>query len=359
MYNESTIARQLVQESTAILSRYGFESLDTPIIELFDSTRLNGTYNAATNTIQINRQMIAQRPWNIVLEILKHELAHLVAHKAYGATDETSHGGSFKRAADALNLCDRAARAKTSLVELEKDLSDEQQRLLDRANKLEALAKSDNVHEAALAMNRLLELQKKYDLDAWKREQASEFSTTFIDLGGTSKYTQWHSAMASMLGRVYDLEVILVRQYNALSGRFHNGVEFVGSVSSVEMVNYAWDFIANAMRRAYKKSGLKGLREANNFYVAFIDGIETNMTTYKESEPTVAAEGTIAADALACVADEVAAKAKAYMAKRYPRRRTVSFGGGYVGHARAAGAEAGAATSFRPGMKAGVKMIGA
>lgn len=84
--------------------------------------------------------------------------------------DDTAHGTEFRAACARLCVPEWAARATGELPVAipdwrEDGLSEEERRLLERTNKLLALAQSDNEHEAALAMQRVRELYARYNLD--------------------------------------------------------------------------------------------------------------------------------------------------------------------------------------------------
>jgi hypothetical protein len=49
-----------------------------------------------TRTIEIQREMVRSQPWSVVLEVLKHEMAHQYVDEVLGADDESPHGRTFQ-----------------------------------------------------------------------------------------------------------------------------------------------------------------------------------------------------------------------------------------------------------------------
>ena len=158
---------QLLKEWDNICFQYGVD-LPKPTIEISESKSSYGTWTSGLRKITISSHLIKGYSWDHVLEVLKHEMAHQMVNEYYGSLDMT-HGFLFDKACKKLGVSEWASKATGSLPEgispsQERVLSEEDEKLLKRAEKLLALAASDNENEALLAMERVRELYTKHNL---------------------------------------------------------------------------------------------------------------------------------------------------------------------------------------------------
>src|SRR5688500_10672996 len=66
--------------------------LQPPVIALSDAASRLGQWIAATRTLEISRALVTEQPWGVVVEVLKHEVAHQFVDEALGQPDPTAHG---------------------------------------------------------------------------------------------------------------------------------------------------------------------------------------------------------------------------------------------------------------------------
>src|SRR5262245_25980687 len=161
--------KQLYREYTNILHWYDLTNVMAPVALAIAPITNYGEWRPATRTIVIADHLIRGYPWNVVLEVLKHEMAHQYVHEVLGSQSERPHGESFQDACHRLGVPAWAASASGTLPpetghRLTRQLNDEEERLLRRAEKLLALAGSTHEHEAQLAMQRAQELFAKHHL---------------------------------------------------------------------------------------------------------------------------------------------------------------------------------------------------
>ena len=104
--------------------------------------------------ITIAQRLIANYPWNAVIEVLKHEMAHQMVSELYGSDEQ--HGELFRQCAKQLAMSSWAMRAnfeiddKIYASELA-SLSSDKNPALRKVRKLLALADSKEEHESALS----------------------------------------------------------------------------------------------------------------------------------------------------------------------------------------------------------------
>ncbi len=90
-------AAQLSREHKAISWLYGV-NLTTPIIDISSGEKGLGYWSYKTNTLSISSHLIKTEVWDLVLEVLKHEMAHQYVSEYYDNAD--IHGSYFKMACE-------------------------------------------------------------------------------------------------------------------------------------------------------------------------------------------------------------------------------------------------------------------
>ncbi len=130
-------------------------------IELSDAASRLGRWVPDVRTIEIARRLVLEQPWGVVVEVLKHEMAHQYVHEVLGAVDESAHGPAFR------DLCERLGiDASAAGMPAAAGTTDEDARVLERIARLLALAESANVNEAQAAMNAAQRLMLKHNLES-------------------------------------------------------------------------------------------------------------------------------------------------------------------------------------------------
>ena len=133
-------------------------ALKTPQIALSDATSFLARWLRALSTIEFSRAFVAKaESWGVVIEVLKHEMAHQYVHEILGE-DESPHGPAFRAACERLGIDARARGLPDA------QLDPAGQRVLERVHKLLALAESDNRHEAEAAAAAAQRLMLRHNL---------------------------------------------------------------------------------------------------------------------------------------------------------------------------------------------------
>ena len=97
-------ARWLLREYTHANLYYRMK-LKAPVLEVGDIGAKHGCWNPLTRVLSIHRNTIRKYPWNEVVDILKHEMAHQWVTD-FGSPGEPAHGAEFKKACEKLGLPD-------------------------------------------------------------------------------------------------------------------------------------------------------------------------------------------------------------------------------------------------------------
>ena len=158
---------QLVHEFNDICYYYRVQ-LRTPIFELSAAKQQLGCWVPGQRIIRISQHLIASFSWDVVLMVLKHEMAHQLCSEYLGLPS-AGHGKAFQEACQLLGIPSPYNRSTGDLPEVlaepAKDGKTEAGRnIIRRVHKLLALAGSENEHEAALAMQRATQLLHRHNV---------------------------------------------------------------------------------------------------------------------------------------------------------------------------------------------------
>jgi len=101
---EQMLLRELLSEWRRI-NHVHFRNLLRPVaIELSQAQTRLGQWNSGTRTIAIGRSMVIAQPWGVVVEVLKHEMAHQYVSDVLKITEETAHGKAFRGVCERLGI---------------------------------------------------------------------------------------------------------------------------------------------------------------------------------------------------------------------------------------------------------------
>ena len=98
---ETRWAAQLIKEHRDISWSHRV-NLSTPIINISSGKKTVGLWSDKNKTLSISSHLIKNEIWDIVLEVLKHEMAHQYVSEFYNNADK--HGKYFKKACKVLGV---------------------------------------------------------------------------------------------------------------------------------------------------------------------------------------------------------------------------------------------------------------
>jgi hypothetical protein len=182
---EAELIRRLAREYAWRNELHFDRKLRAPLIALSDAERRLGAWHRGTRRLEISRRLVAIRPWTEVIEVLKHEMAHQFVHEVLGEHEESAHGPSFAKVCRERGIDARAA----GLVNADRGV-DDTSRVLDKVQKLLALAGSSERHEAEAAMRKAHELMLRHNLDS---AHGADTGYEVTHLGDPSQIPSWRS----------------------------------------------------------------------------------------------------------------------------------------------------------------------
>jgi hypothetical protein len=131
-------------------------------------------------------------------------------------------------------------------------LTEEEKRLLDRTNKLLALAQSDNEHEARLAMQRVRELYAKYNLEQIEKRREAQFVSWVINFK-SKRIEGWQSLILVILDKHFFVRTISFSQFDPIDLVEYRAAEIVGKKENVMMAEYVYQFLERTVHSLWKK----------------------------------------------------------------------------------------------------------
>lgn len=295
-----------------------------------------GYWNAATRTIGIAESHIWNQPWDDVLQTLAHEVAHQYVSEVLRVHDQTAHGHAFAAACQKLGIRAAATASGPGAAQSEAD------RILDKVQKLLALAASDNVHEAERAMTAANTLLLKYNLSMgdvpvhkdydWKRVGPSFAAIPLVD-----------KLVAGVLSAFFFVDCLWVGVYNARTDRDERQLELMGTATNLALAEYVHAFVHRATEQLWRKQAktltVRDARAKREFQAGVILGFRDKLQTERQGN---------AARGLVWVGDP---GLTAFTQTRYPATRSLGGGGIRLTSAHEAGLAAGRDLTIHKGVQ--------
>lgn len=311
---------RLQREHRRVASRYGVP-LAPVFIDIHEGSSQSGRWDARARVISISRELIRRAAWDVVVEVLKHEMAHQLVTDRLGGGD--AHGPLFRQACQALRVAAWAMTASGALPEHMPDWrrdpdgeDSEAHRLLRRAEKLLALAESANEHEAALAMQRVRELYARHNLDQLVREVNPDWVSCVVPLN-RKRIEGPDSLIASILNAHFFVTTLSIETWDAASLTESKAFEILGTRQNVELAEYVFHFLRHRIevlwRQHRAETGVPGAAR-RDYLMGLLTGFRRKL-----DEPVVAApeERALLRRADAALQD--------FLHERYPRLQMRRF----------------------------------
>lgn len=336
---EAALLHELREQYRLLASAHFKATLTLPQLELVPSRARLGRWVATTRTIELSRPLVLEQPWGVVVEVLKHEMAHQYVREVLGEREETAHGPRFRAVCERLGI-DGAATGMPDAPSPEK--SEVARKVGERIARLLALAESPNVHEAEAAMAAAQKLLLKHNIEL--RDARTAQGYVWRHLGApTGRTTEAERVLSLLLGKHFFVEAIWIPVYRPREGKRGSVLEICGTAENVEIAEYVHGYLVSTAERLWRehkvKLGIRGDRDRRTF----LAGVMTGMSEKLAREAKKSEEA-----GLVWVADGDLAK---YFKKRHPYVRHVRYAGQRRSEAYAHGREAGQKIVIHKGMR--------
>ena len=285
---EASLVRELRATWRQLNEAFFQAGLRPPTIELVPTRHTLGRWIPATRTIEMSRPLVVERSWAVVVEILKHEMAHQYVHETLGETSQTPHGRAFLEACARLGVDSRAAGMPEAAKASEAD-----DKIVERIARLLALAESPHQHEAEAAMAAAQRLMLKHNLEVARAEVARHYR--HVHLGkATGRVSEHERVVAMILGKHFFVEGIWIPVYRPLEGKRGSVLEICGSPANLAIAEYVHGFLHETAERLWrdhmKARGIRTHRDRRTFLAGVMVGFADKLA---RQDATSRSEGLI------------------------------------------------------------------
>lgn len=234
-------------------------ALIPPILCLDAATRRLGSWSSEGRQLSIARAHIERDRWSEVVETLRHEMAHQYADEVLRARDEAAHGEAFRHACGLLGVHQRGEpEGPGSADVLGVQPHDPQtERIVERVQKLLALAASDNQHEAEAAMATAHRLLLQHNLDLRAATEQRNYTRALLGGSAASIPLSW-KMISGILSQFFFVEAVWTHEFVAAHGRDERRLEVFGRPHDVDMARWVHDFLHASLQRLYLAARSRG-----------------------------------------------------------------------------------------------------
>lgn len=310
--------RRLMIEWKLANDRYFKNSMRSPSFILSDSRKRLGYWKGGSSrTLALSVQLIKDRPWQDVCEILYHEMVHQYVDEVLRVHDEPPHGATFKRICIERGIYHRATGdisewSRQRAEGYEPDNSG----ILNKVQKLLSLAQSDNEHEAELAINKASALLLKYNLSILEMDAARPY--VHKQIGAIGRKNPAKSIASAIITKFFFVESIWIDGYDSATDTSGTILEISGVAANVQMAEYVFNYLLNISEVLWNKhkrdNNISGNWHRRTFINSLLDSFYHKLDDNSKSSGV---------SALVWKGDPLLAH---YFKKRYPRVRTVQSG---------------------------------
>ncbi len=227
-----------------------------------ESTRL-GYWDRASRTLAITDACALRNPWPVVIDVLKHEMAHQYVDEVEGVFGETSHGPRFRELCTRLGIDARASGTRARAAT-------EEDRVIEKVARLLALAGSSSPHEAEAAMTAARRLMLKHNLEAPTGRR--DYGTRLLGVP-KGRTTEHERRVAMLLDEHFFVEVLWISVYIPSTGKRGQVLEVAGTDTNLAMAEYAFAFVHRAADEAWKAHKKAAKLKGNADRRAYLAGV--------------------------------------------------------------------------------------
>jgi len=267
---------QLYHEHEKICWQYGVK-ISVPVIEISNNSATWGSWHAETRTLKISARLIQEYSWDVVLNILKHEMAHQIGTEIFHTRDV--HGAEFDKACDMIGVPLEFRGASGAIPRIICDIHEKtdkyrKHRILGKVEKLLALADSRNEHEAMSAMEKANLLIAKYNLDRIKRSLPDTYECIIINQK-KKRIENYQRKICSILTNYFFVKIVLSDLYDPTLDCKHKTIEILGTTENVLIANYVYFFLLDRMHFLWDQFRLKNratTKQRRSYFLGVLEG---------------------------------------------------------------------------------------
>lgn len=254
-------------------------SLTRPNLAFVDRQQRLGQWHGAERRLELSERLLLDHGWGVLVEVLKHEMAHQYVDEVLCVTDEGPHGEVFRSVCAARGIDSSVAGMPQSSGH-----DDGRARRIDQLTKLLRLAKSSNVHEAAAATSAAQRLMLKYNLSESESHPSHGYSHRHLGTP-TGRVSESERILACILGEHFFVQVIWVSVYRPLEQKRGSVLEICGTPENLELASFVFHYLRDAAERlwtSYKEShGISSNAQRREFLAGVLTGVRDRLAADK------------------------------------------------------------------------------
>lgn len=306
------------------------------VIRIADLSSKWGEWDPFFRTITLSTRLIREHAWDVVLEVLKHEMAHQFVSECSSDSDVKPHGDLFKDACKNLGVASWAAKATGDIPDeiptlRERVLSQDDARLLERVEKLLSLATSTNEHEAVLAMEKVRELYAKHNLDRIRQSLFDGVMDSLYLTKNKKKTDPTEAKILSILNDHFSVKVIHTHLYNAIACERYKAAEILGRRENILMAEFVYYFLSqqiDSLWKAHKKETNCKAHLRRSYQMGVLSGFDEKLSRAGSVQEKVAATSGVSTGELGALLKVEQSHLDQFVERKYPRLSKKSWGGG-------------------------------
>ncbi len=274
--NDDVFARTfgllLNQEMAKILTKLSLRVRPCRLRVTPISSRRWGEWDPVQREIRLSPDLVRHESWSLVMEVLRHEIAHMVAGDLLGGAEQTAHGQAFKLACGMLGISGHTPPVH----------EEERGRLLRKVQKLLALGESPNHHEAEAAILKAHEICLRANI-ALQEASSEKRHYTQRPLGAPFlKAPTWTWVILNLLEEHWF--VMYLRSYVLVPGEPMLGhptasqqsvILIHGTPENLDLAEYVYHFLINQGEiewRQYRAASLRKGERRDHFLYGLYTG---------------------------------------------------------------------------------------
>jgi len=297
--------------------------LKRPIIEVYDSKSHWGDWDASLRKMRLSVSLIMEHSWDVVINILKHEMAHQIVTEIFKRVD--GHGDLFQRACRMIGVPEAFRGAGGDIPRKLKDfredrIDSDKGRILEKVKKLLSLAQSNNEHEAFHAMKKANEFIEKYNIERIERNRHAQYVYAVIN-PKKKRIENYQRRICLILQDYFFVEIIYSYLYDAINCETYRTIEILGTRENVLIAEYVYYFLLNQLEMLWKAhKGKKGNRNSKNkrsYRLGVIEGFRDKLRRMdKKRHHYHSGNPEQTTSALICAQDKMLSQ---FINRKYPR----------------------------------------
>jgi len=320
-------ARQLQREFEHQCWSYKVD-LRTPIFGISTVKSTYGCWRPEYSTIEISETLITSYPWDVVVNVLKHEMAHQICTEIFRVSN-AGHGAIYQRACDMIGLDPRFRTSSGDLPQGVKEsvapdeLTRDGRHFIEKVRKLLALAQSENEHEANLAMAKAGELMDKYNLRQVAEYNRHGYGNVLINRK-KKRLERYQRKIAHILRDFFYVYVVLSSQYDPYLDTEHKVIDIMGRTENVEVAEFVYYFLENKIMSLWNENKDKlnghGLRARNSYLNGLLQGFYDKLLQQNSAQrASYGRSGVSCSDTTSVMVVDSDAGLEHYVKQCYPR----------------------------------------